>query len=110
MTLAESCISGPGQPLGAVVQVSRDRLRKDAVLFGESQSRAVISSKPAHRQAILDQARRFGVPAEMIGSVAGTRLTVHLRDGSSTESVIDQPVTALYDQWACSLERAVHQA
>ncbi|TKB61708.1 MAG: phosphoribosylformylglycinamidine synthase subunit PurL [Nitrospira sp.] len=108
VTLAESCISGPGQPLGAVVQLSRGRLRKDAMLFGESQSRVVISSQSTHRQTILDQARRFGVPAEMIGSVTGTRLTVHLREGASTESVIDQPVTALYDQWACSLERAVH--
>jgi len=108
VALAESCMSGPGQPLGAVVQLSRGRLRKDAVLFGESQSRVVVSAKSLHRQAILDQAQHFGVAAEVIGSVTGGRLTIHLSDQSSTEVVIDQPVSALYDQWACSLERALH--
>ena len=110
VALAESCISWPGRTLGATVQLSRGRLRKDAVLFGESQSRVVVSAKPLHRQAILDQAKNCGVAAEVIGSVTGSRLTIRLSDGSSTEAAIDQPVSALYDQWACSLERALHQA
>ena len=110
VALAESCMSGPGPVLGAAVQVSRGRLRKDAVLFGESQSRVVISAKPLHRQAILAQAQHCGVAADVIGAVTGGRLTVRLDDGLSTETVIDQPVSALYDQWACSLERALHQA
>ena len=109
VALAESCMSGPGPALGAAVQLSRGRLRKDAVLFGESQSRVVISAKPVHRQAILDHAQHYGVPADVIGAVTGGRLTVHLREGASSELIIDQPVPVLYEQWACSLERALHQ-
>lgn len=109
VALAESCISGPDGPLGAVVRLARGRLRKDALLFGESQSRVVISARPVHRQPILDHARRFGVPAEMIGTVSGDRLVVSLEDERSTERVIDQPVAMLHERWSGSLERTLNQ-
>jgi phosphoribosylformylglycinamidine synthase len=109
VALAESCVSGPERTLGAVVRLTRGRLRKDAVLFGESQSRVVISAKPVHRQAILDHASRFGVPAEVIGAVSGERLIVSVGDDGSTEPMIDQPVAMLHDRWGLSLERALNQ-
>jgi len=109
VTLAESCISAPEQTLGAVVRLTRGRLRKDAVLFGESQSRVVISALPAHQQAILDRARRFGVPVVVIGAVTGDRLIVHMNDEHSTEQVIDQPVGILHARWGLSLERTLIQ-
>ena len=110
VTLAESCISGPEQTLGAVVKLIRGRIRKDAVLFGESQSRVVVSAKPVHRQSILDYARRFGVPVEVIGAVSGERLVVSVGNEGSMEQVIDQPMATLYDRWAFSLERTLNQA
>ena len=110
VALAESCISGPERPLGAVVRLTSGRLRKDAVLFGESQSRVVVSAKPVDREAILSQARRFGVPVEVIGAVSGERLVVSVGDEGSIEQVIDQPVATLYDQWAFSVERSLNQA
>lgn len=109
VALAESCISGPDRALGAVVRLTRGRLRKDAVLFGESQSRVVVSAKPAHRQPILNHARRFGVPIEIMGTVTGGRLIVSVGDEGSTEPVIDQPVAILHDRWVCALERALNQ-
>jgi phosphoribosylformylglycinamidine synthase len=109
VTLAESCISGPERTLGAVVRLIKGRLRKDALLFGESQSRVVISAKPVHRQAILEYGRRFGVPAEVIGAVSTERLIVSVGDGGSAEPMIDQPVAMLYDRWGLSLERALNQ-
>jgi phosphoribosylformylglycinamidine synthase II len=109
VTLAENCISGPEQTLGAVVRLNRGRLRKDAVLFGESQSRVVVSATPVHRQAILDHGRRFGVPAEVIGAVSGDRLIVSVGDEGSMEPMIDQPVAMLHDRWGLSLERALNQ-
>ncbi|BFU89816.1 MAG: Phosphoribosylformylglycinamidine synthase subunit PurL [Nitrospira sp.] len=109
VALAESCISGPERTLGAVVRLIRGRLRKDAVLFGESQSRVVISAKPVHRQAILDHGRRFGVPAEVIGTVSGDRLIVDVGNEGSMERLIDQPVAMLYDRWGFSLEQALNQ-
>jgi phosphoribosylformylglycinamidine synthase len=110
VALAESCISGPERTLGAVVRLTRGRLRKDAVLFGESQSRVVVSAKPVDRQAILSQARRFGVPVEVIGAVSGERLVVSVGDEGSMVQVIDQPVATLYDRWAFSVERSLNQA
>jgi phosphoribosylformylglycinamidine synthase subunit PurL len=106
VALAESCISGPGRKLGAVVRLNQGRLRKDAVLFGESQSRVVVSAKPTHRQAILDQAKRLGVPAEVIGSVTGTRLTISLGDAT----MVDSSVSALHDRWALSIEQMLKDA
>jgi len=96
--------------VGAVVQLTKGRLRKDAVLFGESQSRVVISTKPAQRQRILDQARQYGVPAEVVGAVTGDRLVIQLNDAGAPETVVDQPIATLYDRWACSLEQAVNHA
>jgi phosphoribosylformylglycinamidine synthase II len=110
VTLAECCMSGAEQRLGAVVKLTRGRLRKDAVLFGESQSRVVLSAKPVHRQAILDRATQYRVPAEVIGSISGSRLIMYVGDEHSTEKVIDQPVATLHDRWAFSLERTVHEA
>ncbi|MDI3466724.1 MAG: Phosphoribosylformylglycinamidine synthase, synthetase subunit [Nitrospira sp.] len=110
VALAESCISGPERTVGAVVRLSRGRLRKDSVLFGESQSRIVISANPVHRGAILGHAGRFGVPAEVIGAVSGERLMVSVGNEGSAEPVIDQPVTVLLDRWAFSVERSLNQA
>lgn len=109
VTLAECCISGPELMLGAVVKLTRGRIRKDAVLFGESQSRVVISAKPVHRQAILAQAMRFGVPVEVIGAVSGDRLIVSMGDEDSADLVIDQPVAMLHDRWGFCLQRALNQ-
>ncbi len=110
VTLAECCMSGPEQTFGAVIRLTRGRLRQDAVLFGESQSRVVISATPVHREAILDRATRYGVPVEVIGAISGTRLVMYVGDGQSTEKVIDQPVAVLYDRWALSLERTLNEA
>jgi phosphoribosylformylglycinamidine synthase len=103
-------MSGTEQTFGAVIRLTRGRLRKDAVLFGESQSRVVISAMPAHRQAILDRATRYGVPVEVMGAISGTRLMVYIGDEHSTEKVIDQPVAMLHDRWALSLERTLGEA
>jgi phosphoribosylformylglycinamidine synthase len=109
VALAESCMSGPERHLGVVVKLVVGRLRRDAALFGESQSRVVLSAKPVHRQKICDQATRFGVPLQVIGSVRGDRLVVHLENESSTNTVIDVSIDVLRDRWNCSLERALTQ-
>ena len=108
VALAECCMSGPDRALGAVVRLSPGRLRTDAVLFGESQSRVVLSAKPAHRQAILDRAKRLGVPAVVIGAVGGVSLVVYLGDERATTKTLDVPVATLFDRWAFSIERTLN--
>ena len=108
VALAESCISGSEWTRGAVVALTKGRMRNDAVLFGESQSRVVISVKPSHRQAVLDCAKSFGVPADVIGRVSGDRLVIAVRHEGTEERLIDQPVSGLLDRWACTLERSLN--
>jgi phosphoribosylformylglycinamidine synthase len=108
VALAESCLSGPDRPRGAVVKLSSGRLRKDAVLFGESQSRVIVSARASDRGAILDEASRAGVPAAVIGHVTGDRLVIALEEVGANP-VIDLPVGTLQDRWAGSLERTLHR-
>ncbi len=105
VALAESCVSAPDRMAGAMIRLSAGRIRNDALLFGESQSRVVVSASPALRPRILEQAAQLGVPADVIGTVSGDRLVVHV----GTEGVIDLPVAALHDRWAFSLERTLNQ-
>ena len=108
VALAESCISGSEGTRGAVVTLPKGRLRNDAVLFGESQSRVVISVKPSQRQAVLDHAKSSGVPADVIGRVSGDRLVISVRHEGTEECLIDQPVSGLLDRWAYALERSLN--
>jgi phosphoribosylformylglycinamidine synthase len=107
VALAECCISNQDRRLGAVVTLPIGRLRRDAVLFGESQSRVVLSATAANREAVLERARQRGVPAEVIGGVGGERFVAYVRDDHSTTKTIDAPVSALYESWANSLERTL---
>ena len=109
VALAECCMSGPDRSRGAVVRLTPGRQRKDSMLFGESQSRIIVSAKPAQRQAILEQAQRMGVPAVVIGAVGGESLVIYLGDEQSTTKTIDLPVATIADRWGCSLERRLSQ-
>jgi phosphoribosylformylglycinamidine synthase len=109
VALAECCISSEDRRLGAVVTLPIGRLRRDAVMFGESQSRVVLSATAANREAVLEHARQRSVPAEVIGGVGGARFVAYLRDAHSTTKTIDAPISALYESWANSLERTLAQ-
>ncbi len=57
--------------------------RRDALLFGESQGRAVVAVLPAAQAAVLAAAAAAGVPAAPLGEVtADGRLTAALPDGA----------------------------
>jgi phosphoribosylformylglycinamidine synthase subunit PurL len=79
VALAESCMSHPPSPFGATVALPLHRLRLDALLFGESPSRAVISIKPDHREYVLASINEFGVPLMELGTVTESDfdVTVH---------------------------------
>ncbi len=67
VTLIESAIYAT-EGIGFSVDV-RNGMRMDHVLFGEEQSRIVISAGSSERAAVLDVCRKHGVPAAVIGSV-----------------------------------------
>jgi len=73
VALAECCLeSGLGLD-GSGLKVSD---RQDAALFGEGQSRIVISCPPGRRGEIEALAGRYGVPFTHLGRVGGERLVI----------------------------------
>ncbi len=94
--LAESCISNPTKKLGAVVNLTTQSIRKDALLFGESQSRIVISAKPKDIKKILQIAKKNKAPVSVIGEVKGSKLVIN--------RFINTPVNDLYKAWHNAIE------
>src|SRR4029078_3510418 len=56
VALAECCVSGPHAAHGAVVKLGLGSLRRDALLFGESQSRIILSTRPDAVESLLTRA------------------------------------------------------
>ena len=77
-------------------------VRLDAVLFGETQSRVVISCKPFDALKVVERAKLMGVPAIQIGKVAGDTLTF-----KTAQSEFSAPVAELHQQWWNSIARAM---
>jgi phosphoribosylformylglycinamidine (FGAM) synthase-like enzyme len=73
-------------------------LRDDVLLFAESPSRAVVTTRDELRMAEL--ARRHGVPWARIGAVGGDRLAL----SSGGRTLVDLPIATLHEAWM-SLER-----
>jgi phosphoribosylformylglycinamidine synthase len=73
ITLAESCLASG---LGAEIELKSD-LRSDCCLFGETQSRMVVSISPTHSEKFMKTARGEGIPFHYIGRVKGNRLKIN---------------------------------
>ena len=107
VTLAESCMTHPSMPLGATISLSQERLRLDALLFGESPSRIVISVNEAHlpqvRQCIQDWGAN--VPMSLLGHVTDTEHLDVTVQGEKNQPVCQMswPLANLIDRWHNSL-------
>ena len=95
--LAECCFLGPGK-IGCVVNLE-DGIRSDALLFGETQSRIVVSIKGEDQEALLALARERKVPAGVIGRTGGEKLLVRQRG----QDLIDLPVKKIHQAWKNSI-------
>jgi phosphoribosylformylglycinamidine synthase len=94
VALAEACIAGPGEPLGAEIELEAS-IRPDAWLFGESQSRIVLSLRKKHVNRLRDLARDADVPCTVLGEVRGRRLRIG--------GLVDVSVADLRSAWADAL-------
>jgi phosphoribosylformylglycinamidine synthase II len=71
--------------LGFEINLS-NTIRKDAMLFGEAQSRAVISIDPKNQSAFEENLKSSKVPFELIGKVKGNDVVIDNQNyGSITE-------------------------
>lgn len=92
LALAECCIGGN---LGAKINLNSMGLRKDSVLFGESQSRIVLSISPDKFDYFKQEAENSSVTYKVIGLVIGNRLSIDL-DG---KNLIDLAVEEISQAW-----------
>jgi len=99
VALAECCIGTGNQFLGAELAIDMERIRPDGVLFGEDQSRIVISAHPEHAQQILNIVARRNVKATVIGTVAGDRLKI--------KGYIDQPLNEVAAWYNSAISKLV---
>ncbi|HTL60224.1 MAG TPA: phosphoribosylformylglycinamidine synthase subunit PurL [Nitrospira sp.] len=105
VALAECCASNPDTARGAVVKLGLGSLRRDALLFGESQSRIILSMRPNTVESFLSRAAAAGVPATHIGTVGGERFVIDIERGTQSDGYrIDLPIHQVVDRWAQAIE------
>jgi phosphoribosylformylglycinamidine synthase len=126
VALAESCISQliareTPRLIGAMIDLSKPltpslspsdgervakpgegNIRLDALLFGETQSRVVISCKALDAIKVVERAKLMGVPAVQIGKVGADKLTIKI-----AEQGFSLPLAELHDAWWNSIARAM---
>ncbi len=74
MGVVEACLC-PEFPLGAELSLEvLGSLREDALLFGESAGRALLSVEPSYVQEVEETAQRHEIPLYMVGVTGGDRL------------------------------------
>jgi phosphoribosylformylglycinamidine synthase len=73
VALAECCF---GKKIGAEISCD-EKIRPDSLLFGETQSRIIISAQPKFRDRIMHMASGFSVPIRRIGITGGNRLKIN---------------------------------
>jgi phosphoribosylformylglycinamidine synthase len=108
VALAESCISQliareTPRLIGAKVDLSSaNAARLDALLFGETQGRIVLSATAANADKMLAEAAKLGVGVVRIGSVGGDRLQIKTATGEFAA-----PLAELHDLWWNAIARAM---
>jgi len=99
VALAECCISSPDF-LGAKINLDQ-KIRKDALLFGESQSRIIITVKPENLSIVKKIAQDHQIHFSVIGNVEGHRLII--------EGMIDLSVRKLAEVYEGAIEQMMEQ-
>ncbi|MGH7800878.1 MAG: phosphoribosylformylglycinamidine synthase subunit PurL [Thermodesulfobacteriota bacterium] len=100
VAIAESCFT-PNGPLGVEINSLYGRIRIDAFLFGESQSRVIVSLDRKNIRILENIASKFGVPMEVIGEVGGNSLNI--------ADLINIQISKAYETWAFGFEDVLRQ-
>ena len=99
VALAECCVFSPHH-WGAKIKLNQEA-RADALLFGESQSRIIVTVSEKNLAEIERMARDYKVPFSVIGKVDGHRLNI--------EGMIDLPVEKLTDVYEYAIQRIMEK-
>jgi phosphoribosylformylglycinamidine synthase len=85
VVLAECCFKSG---IGAEVTIESE-IRKDALFFGETQSRIIFTADQRNKEKVWEIYGRFGVPVRLIGRTGGNLLKIN--------NLIEMPVIDLRD-------------
>jgi phosphoribosylformylglycinamidine synthase len=108
VALAESCISNyegrnTATLIGAEADLSEFKNgRLDALLFGETHGRVIITTSELDAVKAIERAKLMGVPAARIGTVGGEALRIKSTTGDHTWSL-----SGLHDLWWNSIANAM---
>ncbi|MFL6515485.1 MAG: phosphoribosylformylglycinamidine synthase subunit PurL [Chthoniobacterales bacterium] len=108
VALAECCFN-PAGVLGAEIKLT-ENLHKDsneaaiAALFGETQSRIILSVAPENAARVREMLVELKIPHLELGSVGGNDLAIR-----SASQEFRWSVAELHDDWWNSIRRAVEQ-
>ncbi len=96
---AESCFLSPAK-IGCILDLESS-LRADALLFGETQSRIIVSLPSSILASFLALAKENGVEAAPIGTCGGRRFIIRY----AGRKVINLPVEACWRMWKEAIPR-----
>lgn len=100
VALAESCISQQvaretPRLIGAQIDLSAIKdLRQDALLFGESQTRIIVSVAPDNAVKVLERAKILGLSATKLGVVGGNELVI-----KTAGAELKAPLAEIHGPW-----------
>lgn len=94
--LAECCLS-PDGPVGAQIDLDTGGVREDEILFGEAQSRVVVSLKKGDTGRLGEICSSFNTPFKVIGFVSGSALKIG--------DLVNLSLDDIKNAWAGALER-----
>jgi len=101
VALAECCYH-PEKLFGAEINLKAGDTPAATVLFGESQSRIVISVAPSDLEKTISILRETNVPFEQLGKVSTREFCIRVN-----EEIFRWQITDLYDDWWNAIRRAV---
>ena len=105
---AECCFTAPTEvkseavSLGAKLDftsVGSRTPRPDALLFGEQQSRVIVSLPPENVTALEEIAKEFGVKCDLLGTVTGDRLEITMNQGTLIKAKVSELKSAWRDAY-----------
>jgi len=110
VALSECCMSDRLAPTGATVDLGAwASLPARALLFGEAQGRVLISSATAEQ--VLAVARKHGVPARVIGTVAAASAGLTITAGTTRLAITtDRLIDAYHEALPRAMSRAAAEA
>ncbi len=101
VTLAECCIGDRENMRGAIIKLD-DRIRPDCLLFGETQSRIIVSVHKDEAARLTDAFMKANIPIKLIGEVGGNALRIN--------DYISVPLTRMAEAYYESLRKILARA